>query len=295
MTSKIRLIITDLDNTLYNWVDFYVPSFLAMLETIHRISGVDEETLKASLKKVHETHRTSEYAFAIEELEILRKVEVGRSSAEILQKYWPAVEIFRQTRKKTLTLYPAVRSTLKTLRAQGRQIVAHTDSIGFYAFRRLRSLGIEELFDGICAPADHGFPKDIPLESLRTQPAEQYKTLIPVEIPLRPELRKPNPDVLRTILTTFAVEPAAALFIGDSIGRDVVMAQECGVLDVYAKYGNEYDPAHYEQLKKITYWTDAEIKREAQARPRTTKPSFTIDSFPDLLEIIKSIESTVSV
>ena len=43
--TRIELVVADLDNTLYNWVDFYVPSFLAMLREIQRISGGVDERL----------------------------------------------------------------------------------------------------------------------------------------------------------------------------------------------------------------------------------------------------------
>ena len=42
--------ITDLDNTLFDWVDVWYNSFSAMLSKVLGISGVDEETLKAEIR-----------------------------------------------------------------------------------------------------------------------------------------------------------------------------------------------------------------------------------------------------
>jgi hypothetical protein len=55
----IELLITDLDNTLYDWFDFWYHSFTAMLDQIVVISGIPREQLEPEIKKIYEKHGTS--------------------------------------------------------------------------------------------------------------------------------------------------------------------------------------------------------------------------------------------
>src|SRR5262249_48928160 len=122
----IKLVITDLDNTLYNWVDYFVPSFNAMLRELVRLTNLDEDTLRQSFKRVHQRHGTTEYSFAIEELDVLVSENAGLALSEILAKYDPAIKAFRRVRRRTLRLYEGVSATLQELGRQGKMVAAHT-------------------------------------------------------------------------------------------------------------------------------------------------------------------------
>jgi FMN phosphatase YigB (HAD superfamily) len=64
----ISMVVTDVDNTLFDWVDVWYRSFSAMLEETVRITGVPREHLVREIKNVHQRHGTSEYAFVLSEL-----------------------------------------------------------------------------------------------------------------------------------------------------------------------------------------------------------------------------------
>jgi len=290
---QIKLVITDLDNTIYNWVDYYAPSFRAMLEELARITGIDETTLKASFKRVHQTHHTSEYAFAIEELDVLADQDRGLSVAERLMKYNSAIHAFRRKRKETLRLYPGVVETLEGLRADGILIVAHTDAMIFYSVYRLQTqLNIAELFHGLFAPQDHGLPPGVREADVRYyEDPTQYKSVVPVNRELDPSLRKPDPRVLMLILSEFGISPEDAIYIGDSLHKDVRMAQECGVHDVFAGYGRQYDPENYRLLVEITHWTGEDVAQETKLAALEVRPTHTIYAFSEILEVIHSIET----
>src|SRR5215212_6370741 len=66
---RITTVILDLDNTLFDWVEIWYKSFSAMLEQLVQRSGIEQEKLLSDFKAVFTRHGTSEYAFAIEELE----------------------------------------------------------------------------------------------------------------------------------------------------------------------------------------------------------------------------------
>ncbi len=288
----ISVVITDLDNTIYNWVDFYVPSFLAMVKELSSLTGMTEETLKASFKRLHEQYGTSEYSFAVLELDILKEQDKGLSIAQVLQKYSRALKAFRSTRKKTLRLYEGVMETLTELRSRGKKLVAHTDALMFHAASRLKQLGVEHLYDAIFAPPDHGFPKGVKPEEVRyyTSPGK-YKSTIPIQIELDPKIRKPDPRSLVVVLDRLGVSPEQAIYVGDSLTRDILMAQRSGIVDVLAEYGRQFDPNNYAELVRITYWNAAKIGEETELRNLQIRPSWTIREFPDLLAVVGKVES----
>jgi phosphoglycolate phosphatase len=288
----IRLVVLDLDNTLYDWVGFYIPSFLAMVRELSRISGIGPAELKASFKKVHERHRSSEYAFAIEELDVLKKESRDLSTTNVFERYGTAIEAFRETRGNTLHLYDGVLETLKLLKAANKKLAAVTDATMFYALRRIKDLGIEDLFDLICAPADHGLPPRVRAQDARRSlDPLRYQSTIPIQLDLDKAIRKPDPAILRAILATMETAPEEALLVGDSLTRDIKMAQRCRVWDVHAQYGARVDPRFFHELLQITYWTDHDVAEDQKLRQEGVNPTFTIDSPSELLQIIKKIEA----
>lgn len=288
---SIKIVITDLDNTIYNWVDFYVPSFLAMIQELSKLTGVSQAKLKTSFKKIHEKYRTSEYTFAIQQLDVLQQINRGLDIKQILQKYNSAIYAFRKTRKKTLPLclYKGVKETLIKMRNQGRKIIGVTDSLMFHTITRLKQLEVEDLYDGIFAPPDHGFPPGTTPKDVRFYDNSMvYETKIPIKMEINTSLRKPDRRVLLIILNYFNVKPKEAVYIGDSLSRDVLLAQKCGIHDVYAKYGQKYNPKYYKELLKITYWPK---RKEDTSSTIKIKPTFVAKCFSDLFYIIQRIES----
>ena len=287
----IRIVITDLDNTVYNWIDYYAPSFNAMIKELVSLTGIDDRVLRGAFKRVHQKHKTSEYSFSIEELDVLSEINSRLTVGEILKKYEPAIRAFRSMRKKTLRLYNGVQETLQRLRGEKKKIVAYTDAMMFYAFRRIKQLEIEELIDGLVAVKDHGIPSGTKPEDVRfySDPSE-YETAIPFAKELDPEAVKPNPEGLLLILGHLSVNPDEAVYVGDSLYKDIKMAQICGVYDIYAEYGRLYDVNNFQQLVEITHWTDEDVARELELRTQPISPTFRISRFEEILEVIRKIE-----
>jgi FMN phosphatase YigB (HAD superfamily) len=282
----IKLLITDLDNTLYDWVGFYVPSFLAMVNEIHRVSGVPVETLKAAFKRVHENHGTSEYAFAIEELDVLAQVDAGLSINEKLKKYDSAIHAFRSARRKLLKPYPGVREGLERLTRGGVKVVAHTDSLSGYVSRRLRQLDLDPYFSAICAPRDHGVPAGVEPTLLRKTDATTIAARCQV-LEFSNLLRKPDPQTLKPIFDTFGISPHQTAYLGDSKTRDILLARKSGLLDIWAGYGVVGDQNLYRELVQITYWTEADLQRDEVLRKEaaTVSPSFSVGSFEEAVQL----------
>ncbi|MBM3300219.1 MAG: HAD family hydrolase [Deltaproteobacteria bacterium] len=284
MKSSIRLVITDVDNTLYDWLAFYIPSFLAMIQELHRLTGVDCDALKRSFSKVHQTHRTSEYAFAIQELEALQTIDSHLSAEERVRKYGSAIDAFRSMRKKTLKLYPGVKNTLERLQQEGMTIVAHSDSMMSYVSRRLRQLDIDRFFSAICAPRDHGVPEGLDPGVVRRFALDLVESRTR-RLEYSPDIRKPDIATLAPIFNTLRVPPKHTVYVGDSLSRDVLLARRAGISDIWARYGHQHENGLYNELLQITYWTEKEVKEEERLRRELggAPPSYVVDSFSEIL------------
>jgi beta-phosphoglucomutase-like phosphatase (HAD superfamily) len=158
--------------------------------------------------------------------------------------------------------------------------VAHTEATAANAYYRLAKLGIagnfRRLYVSTGRPVNHPDP-------------ERAAALAPPEglvMPLPPADRKPNPRVIRDICRRERIDPQEAVYVGDSLTRDVAMALSAGVTAAWAKYGTAYDPKLWDLLVKVTHWTDDDVQREALLRQSPPgQPDVTLGSFDDLLPL----------
>src|SRR5271154_6098757 len=156
MKPNLAVLITDLDNTLYDWVDVWYKSFRAMLDRLVRDSQIPEKVLIPEFKKIHERHRTSEYAFSIEELPSLREKYPGQNLPE---RFDGAIQAFRTARAAALRLYPSVMETLTSLRGKDCLLIGYTESLKFYTNYRVRNLHLDGVLDYLYSPPDHELPR----------------------------------------------------------------------------------------------------------------------------------------
>jgi phosphoglycolate phosphatase-like HAD superfamily hydrolase len=279
MKKTVAVVITDLDNTLFDWVNIWHASFKAMLDRLVLDAGIPEETLISDFKKIHEKYGTSEYAFSIEELPSLKTKYVG---ADLAKKFSGAIEDFRSAREANLRLYSGVLETLETLKDKGCLLVGYTDSISFYSKYRVRNLGLDRVLDYLYSPPDHPLPND------RTpQPIEIRRTILR-ELPLGEV--KPNPKILRDIIDGVGASPSETIYVGNSLMKDVLMAQKAKVEDVYAEYGNKYPDEQYQLLRRVTHWTAEDVEREKQLKTEHANPSNILaGSFGELLQMFEFV------
>ncbi|MFA0554486.1 HAD family hydrolase [Vibrio sp. 10N.222.55.A1] len=147
MKSRKTVLITDLDNTLFDWFDMWYASNSVMYAKVSEISGVGLETLLPEVKAVHQKHGTAEYAFVLESLPSLQKKYGDRHS--INEALDDAIHAFRSSRKRHLKLYPSVQATLATLKDKGVLLVAYTESKSYYTSYRLKKLVFDFMLDSI--------------------------------------------------------------------------------------------------------------------------------------------------
>jgi hypothetical protein len=144
---------------------------------------------------------------------------------------------------------------------------------------RLELLGISDDIDLIYAPPGKGEIGRIPGKPiLPPLPTEKIR-LLPSSH------RKPDPAVLLDICLEQSVHPSRAVYVGDSLVRDVAMANGAGLRSVWARYGSQVNDDLWRQLVRVTHWTDADVANEKRLRDeyKDTQPDFTIDTFDALL------------
>jgi len=255
-----RLLVCDLDNTLYDWVSYFVPSFYAMVDAVVKITGCDKEKLLDDFRAVHQRHGDSEQPFALLETDTIKKLYGNYATPTVLDVLDPAFHAFNSARRQTLKLHVGVRETLDALLESGVKIVAHTESKLYGVVDRLHRLDLFRYFSKVYCRERTMSPHPDP------ESASAWSDRVPWEkiIELSHHQAKPNPEVLLEICADENVLPNDAAFVGDSVARDILMAKRANVFAIWAEYGSGHDRGLYNQLVRISHWTPAEVARERQ-------------------------------
>ncbi|ECW1097582.1 HAD family hydrolase, partial [Salmonella enterica] len=247
---KKTVLITDLDNTLFDWFSVWYHSFNAMLNKVVEISGFSRDDLIAQIKPIHQRYGTAEYSFILESIPLLQEKYGDRDSINSAMD--DAIHAFRSERKKYLTLYPTVMDTLNTLKNKGCYIVAYTESKAYYSNFRLTRLGLDGVINVLFSPEDHEIPDGEKKQS-------KYDLILTKQEYTPVDEIKPNPQLLLDIIKSIGATPEECVYIGDSEMKDIEMAQKANVSDVFASYGTghfEDNKEGYELLRAVTHWTD---------------------------------------
>lgn len=276
-----KLLITDLDNTLYDWVSFFAQSFYAMLEKTVEITEIDKATLLEEFRLVHQFHGNTEYPFSILELECI-KAHFKTSDKNVLRNELDeALHSFNSKRKDVLKCYAGVVKTLEILNSNGVTIVAHTEAPVRNSLYRLEKLGIKCFFKHLYTPRER-YPELWDGETQEWLGANDSFLKL-----LTKEELKPNPKLLLDICHQEGVLPSEAVYIGDSIVKDIAMANDAGVTSVWAEYGKQHAPEFWDILVSITHWTEEDVRREESLKKALgdSKPDYVIKDFANLLDL----------
>lgn len=284
MRTTIRLLVTDLDNTLWDWFDAWHTSFAAMLDVLVEQSGVPRDTLLPEIRTIHQKRRTTEYSYLLNEVPSL--IEAADSTPPI-EAYDAALHALNKARKETTRLYPGVAETLRTLKGNGVRIVAYTESIAFWTEWRIKHTELDGVIDVLYSAPDHDLPVGVDFEDLRTRGPESYGLKHTDHRATPVGAIKPNPEILESILASEDVDPTEASYVGDSLMKDIVMAQQVGVTDIHAKYGEAQGREDYSLLQAVTHWTQEDVDREQSLRSNgEILATHTLTDFRSILEIV---------
>ena len=276
-----RLVICDLDNTLYDWLSYFVPSFYAMVDSVIKTTDWDREKLLDEFRMIHQKHHDSEHPFALLETESVLQMFQGKDPKISKEYFDSAFHAFNSMRKKELKTYREVHETLNALKEMDICLVAHTDAKLHACVDRLQRLDLTQYFDLIfCRKrADSDHPDGLSeKERLKGYPIEKI-----TELPH--ERRKPDPNILKEICETMNVSPQETAYVGDSIAHDIMMANDAGIFSIFAKYGTKRDNDEWDKLVRVSHWTPEDVQREKELREtaENVKANFTANTISEIL------------
>ena len=193
-TRIVSLVITDLDDTIWDWLGMWYNSFQPYFNNIQKLAGIKPSELKSDFKRLHQKYNTSEVSFAYKELKTLsrkHKREIGRENSKpsIIHQYY-------KDKKENLRLCEGVKETLYELKAKGVKLIGFTESNSFYTKYRIKTLDLDGIFDKIFTPDDHGLPS-----SVKRYYRDEYRESVFTDYNVLPkDTKKPNPKMLLQII-----------------------------------------------------------------------------------------------
>jgi phosphoglycolate phosphatase-like HAD superfamily hydrolase len=279
---NINFVITDLDDTIWDWLTMWHSSFEPYLRRISDDCNIDIDELKRDFKQLHQKYKTSEASFIYHDLRTLTQEQKDKFESPVGNRR-SALHEYYSLKKKNLSLYEGVLDTLTEIKRNGALVVGFTESNAFFTKYRIKHLQLDGLFDCIYAPIDFDVPESV-YRHYSEETWEPEKTHFRY---LANETKKPAPEILEIILRDFKAVKKNTIYIGDKLDKDVNMANDASITSIYAKYGHKIGSDQYNLLKEVTHWTQSDVQRELEfkeSHKQTPIATYTINkSFGELI------------
>ena len=276
ITNAIDLIVTDLDDTLWKWCQTWHAGYRAFNEVLYR-NGIPADTALAVWESMYERVDGETIEFPPNPADIVKETRI--SSQDALNLYREALSAQREARDSSFELFDGVKDTLEYLKGSGIRIVAHTDSPITAAQYRLHKAGLDGAFLELYArPVFDDFGNSLDLLDTVVTHMSHWSP-------------KPSTAVLDEIIRYYEVEPSRVAYVGDSIRRDMSMANAAGCVPVFASYGVTYpgrDEAVAELVRvqsRIPFPPDSSIVNDPK-----TNGHVHIESFDELTDVLSDLD-----
>jgi phosphoglycolate phosphatase len=256
-----------------------------MLARLADLSGVPQDELEVQMRSIHQVQGTTEYSWLVSEVPALIASAAPQDPAVVFDE---AVHLLNSRRKAATKLYPGVRRALDELKRRGVTIIAYTESIAYWTEWRVRHTRLDGVIDALYSAPDHDLPAGQTIEEVRSLPPAHYGLKKTQHLHVPRGVLKPSAEVLFSILNEQGFSPGQAVYIGDSLMKDIAMAQQANVLDAYAEYGQVQNKPEYDLLRRVSHWTDDEVAREREIARSVgaITPTFTCHSlFAEVLPL----------
>lgn len=288
----IKLVITDLDDTLWRWPLLYVEAYRRMLLAISNDFGIPLEQLVTEVKAVHVEYHDTEYPLSILEIASMKQRHAGYTVAEMYEALEKYINIFNDTYSKHLkpSLFEPIKSTLRALQDNGIIVIGYTDANSCAITKRIHDFKLEQFYQKIYCRGEHALEGAIyePWHVARGAMGADKLTVVDKTMakPQAAVLAQILKDVNKDFAPNDQIQPSEVVYIGDSLERDMRMVQnfnatlakhEAGMTAVHAEYGRKDDVAYQNYLTgitraelmsfmtKISYWSETQNANEARS------------------------------
>ena len=293
----LSLFVTDIDNTLFDWVRYYVHAFSALLREVERVTGVPYAQLAEESKEVFVRHGSIEYPFVVQELPSVAALFEDDIDGMLATVVGPAREAFNAGADTYLKPYDGVAAVLAAFRTQhpGVPLVALTDAPRYVAMWKLNKLGILALFDAVYGLPDPRIPTSDKHRRVKVDPDILLKHLQQNNFGFSGRIRilpddyeKPGTKGLKTVLMDYEMDEdpahrARVVWVGDNQRKDVGLGRRLGVRTAWASYGRPA-PELLERLSEfsppLNIHKNAALTGDEQ---NVVKPDYTLQCFADIL------------
>lgn len=297
-TSRTALIVTDIDNTVFDWVTYYVRSFSALLREVEAITKIPYLKLASESQDVFTRHGSIEYPFLIQELPSVVAHYGDDIDRMLTEAVDPGRRVFLKTAESFLKPYDGVRDTLEKIRATHPDVplVALTDAPRYVAMWKLNKLGLLPHFSAVYGLADPRIPTCERNGRVKVDPEILLKHLQQVNFGFKGRIRilpdeyeKPGTRGLKTVLMDYGLDedPAhrqSVLWVGDNLRKDVGLGQRLGVRTAWAKYGVLSDDGLYKSLHEFSPVANVHKNASFAAGDKDTpQPSCILEKFAGIM------------
>lgn len=272
------LVVTDVDNTVYDWVAIWAGAFDALIRTLVQRTGRQAADWLATARAVHVRRTTTECPSLLPDMAASPDWPASADPRLVMPS---AASAYRNYWDHHLVPYPGIRAALVRLHEQGCVIVAYTEGDATIAAARLARLGLAGVIRCVFGrPPSTGAldPSCSLVTTLRGGP-------IAVDFIPR-EDAKPHPAGLRSIIARLGGVPHRTIHLGDNLWKDVSMARMLGVPAFWARYGTRRVPEHVQLLERVAHWSAGDIALERRVTPATAPPDVTLDDAAELADAV---------
>ena len=160
---KIKYLVTDADNNLWDWVSMHAQGMHAMAARLCTITGIAYEDLQESMKRVYMAAGTLDYSKLVESMDIIQAHAKGKAETvmfddpkmtemvrSIVQSFIVS-DLLSASRKEydahkneTFRLYPNIEDVFKLVYKNRIQIIILTDAPHHKTITRLKKFGLDK-------------------------------------------------------------------------------------------------------------------------------------------------------
>jgi FMN phosphatase YigB (HAD superfamily) len=264
-------LLTDLDNTLFNWIDYFGSGMRVSIAHLSMLSGVAEDVLYDDVKQLFVELQTPEYWDVFFHIPSLTRADRGQC------RVWAesARDIFLAEARRCLVVYPEVAEGLAILNEAGVAIAGVTNAAAGHAIDRLHASGLAAFVDVLVA-------WDGVLPNGRNVAPHGNASVVGV----RDFDKKPSHVPYTYALQALGImgHMQALWAIGDSVASDLVPAAEIGAHTIWASYGCRHSSVNYETVVRLSQWNKEAIRRRYAIR--NIEPNHTVNSFAEAAALI---------